>query len=389
MKRKILCSLIAFLLLFSFSACTGSPGKQTETMQKNSTQPASQDKLVTIKENYWNLACKNTDVILYRNLSGSRGLEFELVSAFPFEADELAVEVESDSNVQYTVSCYQDAQEEEETFPFYIYQCYQGMDWRRMGELVETLRESEGMDTETVQELGKMQDMYYEEYQTALDQGKLPQLYRYIVGIRFDLDNLYSVVRINAITLTLRGETKRYALDNLLLDAEKEFGFENTGISMTIAISDAPIYISNDGTLDLTYFDLQSQEPFTLTGLSFFEEDPTAITDCSVTLTQANGTETEMKWNCITPMQVLAGESVCIHVLCEDSQLAGIMEAVITKYIMVQYLSVDGKECAELVQGIYRMRQGLYDLYAAKDGANVLSYYLDYYSVNPGLIQAG
>jgi len=383
MKHKLLRFLIVFLLIV-FSACAILPDEQAKNTQNNLTQPALRD--IPVNDNYWNLACKNTNAILYKNLSGSRSVEFELVSAFPFEADELAVEVEFDSNVPYRVSCYQDAQEEEETFPFYIYQCYQGMDWKHMGELAGTLEASGGTDTEAVQELEKTQDMYYEEYQTALNQGKLPKLYRYIVGIRFDLDNLYSVVRVNAITLTLRGEAKRYTLDNLILDTEKEFRFENAGISMTIAISDAPISISNDGTLDLTFFELQSQEPFTLTGLSFYGEDPAVITDCSVTLTQADGKETKMKWDCKTPMQVLEGESVCIHVLCEDPRLAGIMEAVIAKYIMVQYLSADGKECAEFVQGIYRMRQGLYDLYAAEGGANVLSYYLDYYSANSDLM---
>lgn len=382
MKNKLLCSLIAFMLLFSFSACTVFPDKHTETAQ-DSTQPASQDKPVAIIENYWHLACKNTNAIFYKNLSVSRGMEFELVSAFPFEEEELAIQVETDSNVPYRVSCYQNPQEVEDIFPLYIYQCYQGMDWKHMGGLAEKPGENDGTDIETVQELGKTQNMYYGGYQAALDQGKLPKLYRYIFGIGFDLNNLYLAVHVNAITLTLRGETKRYAFDNLLLDAEKEFGFESTGILMTMAISDAPIYISNDGTLDLTYIDLQSQEPFTLTGISFFGEDPAVIIDCSVTLTQADGKETEMKWDCKTPIQVLAGESVRIHAVCEDPRLAGVMEAVIAKYIMVHYISADGKECAELVQGIYRMRQGLYDLYAVAGGANVLSYYLDYYSIKP------
>jgi hypothetical protein len=53
-----------------------------------------------------------------------------------------------------------------------------------------------------------------------------------------------------------------------------------------------------------------------------------------------------------------------IHALVRIHSLAGIMEAVISKYIKIQYLTVDGKECTELVQCIYRMRQGLYDLYA-------------------------
>lgn len=393
MKHKLICSFTAFLIIFSFSACTVSTqdktDKQTEMEHMESAQTAPHDRPITIVEDYWHLACENTNVIIYKNLSVQRGLEFELVSAFPFEADELVIEVESsNSNVSYKGGCYLNTDEEEPPFPFYLYQCYQGMDWNHMGELVEKLCGSDVADTEIIQELGNMQDLYLEEYQAALDQGKLPTLYRYKVGINFDLNKLNSVENVNAIILTLRGETKRYALDNFVLDAEKEFDFEYTGITMTMAISDAPIHISNDGMLNLTYFDLQSQEAFTLTGLSLYEEELATITDCSVTLTQADGTATEMKWDCKTPIHVLEDESVRISALCEDPRLAGVMEAVIGKHIMVQYLSADDKECTEIVQGVYRMRQGLYDLYAAADGANVLAYYLDYYSVNYSVIQA-
>jgi len=392
-KRKLLCILIGFLLMFSFFGCTGptqiKPDEATKATQQNSILLSSQNDLVSIKDNYWYLASKNTNAVFYKNLSGSRGLEFELVTAFTFETDELVVEVQTlNSNVSHVADCWRDAQEEEEVFPFYIYQCYKGVDWKLMGELAAKQNEDGGTDIETTQELRKIQNMYLEEYQDALDQKKLPQLYRYKVGISFKLDNMNSIEHVKSITLTLRGETKQYDFDNLILDSEKEFEYENLGISTSAAALDAPIYISNDGTLDLTYLDLQSQESFTLTGLSILGEDSPSITDCYVTLTKDDGTETEIKWDGKTPTQILEGESVRIQAFCKDPKLAGVMEAVTAKYIMLQYLSADGKECTEFMQGTYRMRQGLYDLYAVSDGVNILSYYLDYYSVNPNMIGA-
>lgn len=390
MKYKLLYSLIALLVLLCFSACTTSmqdkPDEQTEAVHNDSAQPPLQVAPVPVIENYWHLACKNTNAVLYKN-SPLRNLEFELVSAFLFDPDELSVKLESSgSNVSYRVSCDRNVQIEEEVFPFYLYQCYQGLDWKRMAELDGKMANSNSKDVKIAQELVKLQKMYLKEYQSALDQGKLPQLYRYVVGIGFDIDKLSSVERITAITLTLRGETKRYALDNLILDAEKEFEFENDGIAITFAISDAPIDISANGKLDLTEFDLQSQEPFTLTGLSFFEEDSAVITDYSVIIKQSDDAQVEMKWDGKKPIQVLEGESVFIHAICEDPQLAGVMEAVNSKYISVQYLSADGRECTEVVQCIYRMRQGLYDLYAVSDGVDVLSFYQDYYSYDSSLI---
>lgn len=382
MKHKFLSITIILLLLLSFLVCF-----VFFNQQQNSTQVTSQTKPVAVIDNYWHLACKNTNVVFYKNLSGSQGLEFELVTAFPFEDKELKVDVEfSVPGVSYQVDCYKAAQEEEEVFPFYLYQCYQGMDWKHMRELAEKLSASGGENNEIVQEFGKIQDMYLEEYQSALNQDKLPKLYRYMVGVNFDLDEMNSVALVNAINVTLRGETKQYVLDNLVLDGEREFQFENIGISTSFGIFDAPIYISNDGILDLTYFDLQSKQPFTLTELSILGENSESITDCSVILTQPDGTETEMKWNCKTPMQVMEGESVRIQAFCKDPTLAGVMEAATSKYVMLKYLSADGKEYTEIIQGIYRMRQGLYDLYSVADDINVLSYYLDYQSLNSDMI---
>ena len=385
MKNKILYSLMAFLMLVFLSSCTApmfnKTGEETEEPKQETSQSATENEFVSTIEGYWHLACDNTNIVYYKNISGTRNIEFELTTSFPFEPNELTVEVEAEAYVPYETDCYQNMQEEEAVFPFYLYQCYRGMDWKHMGKLAKRYNEDNG-DIEVAQEFEKMRYMYVEDYQTAVEQKQLPQLYRYIVVIEFELDQLESVQNINTITLSLHGKTKSYDFDNFVLDAEKEFEFENIGISNTIGIMDAPIYISNDGVFDLTYLELQAHEAFTLTGLSFLGENEARITDCFVTLTQADGVKSEMKWDGKTPVQVLEGEAIHINAFCKDTQLADVMEAVTSKYIMVHYLSAEGKECIEIVQGVYRMRQGLYDLYAMKEGIDVLSYYLDYDSVN-------
>lgn len=392
MKFKYLYCLIIFFVLLSFSACSMSVPKElnrsVEDTKSDSLHADSKERTVIINENYWQLACKNTNIVFYKNLSGSQGIEFELVTSFPFEADELTIEVDcSDSNISYSMDCYQNIQEEDDLFPFYIYQSYQGIDWKYIGEFAEKLDENGDMTIEKAQEFEKLQNMYIDEYQTELEQGGLPRLYKYTIGINFDLNKLNTVEHINAIILTLRGETKRFDFDHFTLDAEKEFEFENIGISNTFGIYDAPINISNDGLIDLTYIDLQSQEPFTLTGVSIYGEDLLDIMECSVIITQKDGAVTEMKWDGKTPMQILRDETARINIICKDPQLAGVLEAMTTKYIMIHYLSSDNKECAEVVQGIYRMRQGLYDLYAESEGINILSYYLNYNIFNSKLIQ--
>lgn len=385
MKNKLLCNLMVILIILSLSACT--VPEQNEST--NSVDVDNAENPIALIEDYWHLACENTDVVLYKNLIGTQSLEFELVTAFPFEEDELTVAMESpNSNLSSSSSCYQDVQEEEEVFPLYLYQCYRGIDWKQMKELEEKINENDVENIEMIQKLTTMQSMYLDEYQAALEQGALPKLYRYVVGINFELEKIGSVEQISAITLTLRGETKRYALNTLILDAETELDFEGLDISMSYGIFDAPIYISNNGTLDLTYLDLQPQEQITLTGFSLYGEDSVDVVGSSVILIGGDGLETEMKWDGETPLQVLGGESIRVNVTCVDSKLAGVMEATTSKYILIHYKSADGKEYTECVQGIYRMRQGLYDLYAAADGANVLSYYLDYYSSDIGMFQA-
>ena len=359
-----------------------------EETKQDSSQADFQEKLPSTIDDYWHLACQNTNVILYKNLSGAQGLEFELVAAFPIGTDELVVELEkSNPRVSYQVYCDQDAQEE--IFPLYLYQCYQGIDWRKRGKLTKQCQESDDLGSETVQELEEMQKVYLAEYQAALAQGKLPQLYRYIVTINFNFDNFDSVEHVSAMTLTLHGKTKRYALESLVLDAEKEFNLENLSFSTTLAVYDVPIYISNDGELDIPILELKPLQPesFTVTGLSVFDEDMVPITNCTVMITKSDGTVIEKEWDCKTPIPVLAGESVSLHAICKDSKLGGIMEAMTTKSLIVKYLSADGQEYTEIMRGTYRMRQNLYDLYAVADGADVLSFYLDYYSVAPFVLE--
>lgn len=304
MNRIIKCFLQITVLLLLVSSCTAEPTDTTATPSS-----AASDNPVAIKDNYWNLACANTNVVLYKNLNGSRSIQFELVSAFPFDVDELSLQLESDApNISYTAECFMEG------------------------------------------------------YTALCEQNKLPILYRYVVGIGFHLDKLYSVERVNAINVQLNGETKRYVMDNLILDGEREFNLKNAGISTTLAISDAPVNISKDGTLDLTCIDLQAPKSYQLTGLSLLDDDTTRITDCSITLKKPDGTQIDMKWDGLTPIQVMSGESVRIDAKCIDTRLAWVMASVISKYIQIHYVTSDGDECTEIVQGIYRMRQGLYDL---------------------------
>ena len=380
MKRRICFTLLAFLLLLALSGCNapvgGEGGKPTDA------PPVSDAPLVYVAniKDYWNLSCKNTNAVIYKNVSGMNGLEFELVSAFKFDENELNIALEiSDPSITYRAGCYLYVQEEEEPFPFYIYQCYRGMDWKKLSELRAAVTDA---DIKASQDFKTMKDMYLNEYTAALEQGTLPQLYRYVLGVGFNMENCSTAANVKAISLTLRGETKRYVFDNLLLDAETEFGFESVEISETLAVSDAPVYFSNEGIIDLASLDFTSPDSFTLTGLSFFEDHATVITDCSLILTRADGVTVEMKWDCKTPVPILAGETVKIHAYCADPKLAGVIEGITVKYIMVQYVSAEGHECTELIQGIYRMRQGLYDLCAVSQGVDILAYYR--YCYRPG-----
>lgn len=370
MKKKFSYVLFTFALVLVLSACTDGI-----SALKSSEEPIKdlQDDNIPIKEDYWHLACENTNVVLYKDY-GVQGFEFELISAFPIKEEELDLKIEtSDPSLSYQVSCYQQnvQEQEDEVCPFYIYQCYKGTDWIYMKDLGQG-------DNSSDDEFSKLQDMYLEEYQKALEQEKLPKLYSYMVGIKFDLAKMNSVVSIDAVSLTLREETKRYDLDSFILDAEEEFDFENAGILTTIGVFDAPIHVSLDGVIDLTEISLQPEESFTLTGLSFFKKDTEIISDCMVTLTKKDGTTTEMEWDTKEPIDVMKGESVSIQAYCNSAQLAGVMEANVTKDIMVHYESKDGTSYTEIMQGTYRMRAGMYDIYAIAGGANVLSYYLDY-----------
>lgn len=369
MNKNVSCFIFAFVLVFILSACSEGTSalKNTEVSTKE-----VQDDVISFEEDYWHLACENTDVVLYKNY-GANGFEFELISTFPIEEEELALKVETvDPSVSYQVSYYKQDSQEDEIFPFYIYQCYKGMDWKYIKRLEQEDNNSNS------EELSNLQNLYREEYQNALEQGKLPELYSYMVGIRFDLAKMNSIVNIDAISVTLKGKTKRYALDSFVLDAVEEFNFKNEGILSTMGILDAPIHVSSEGILDLTEIDLHSEKPFRLTGLSFLKRNVKDISDCTVTLTKADGKTTEMEWDTKTPIAVMKGESISVQAYCKDTHLAGVLEATVTKDIIVHYESEEGTPYTEIMQGIYRMRPGMYDVYAEKGGANVLSYYLDY-----------
>lgn len=312
-RTKLSASIVALLVLVLLSACVAS----TPDNEKQGSIPS-------IDKKYWNLVCGNTNVIIYKNLTGAHNLDFELVSAFPFKPDELTVELETDSSaVSYTTDCYRDPEE-------------------RTSATAEPVTFDNGR---------------YKEYPTKADQGERSQLYRYVVGIQFDVDKLASVERINGVTLKLKGETKRYTFSNVVVDAEKTFNYEGIGISSIPAVSDAPLSISSNGLFDLTPLEFKSNESFTLNSLSLFGEKSANIATCSVTITHTDGTETRTEWDNKTPLLIRKGESVTVDAFCNDPQLAGVTEALTTKYIMVNYTIASGKKCTEIIQGIYRIRE--------------------------------
>lgn len=396
MKHQLLSIGMAVSLLFSFSSCTGTqPDAEEPSAQPESTaQQAAPHELIPIKADYWQLVAQNTDVVLYANMTGINGLEFQLFSAFQFDPEELVGELEFDHTaIPYQIECGENLLEKDENengqgvleiFPFYIYQCYRQMDWRPLGELETRLSESDHNDLSVMLELDNLRNTYLDEYQIALEQEQLPQLYGYSVGINFDQQNSEAIAQVKAINLTLRGETKRYALDRLVLDAETTLDFDETDICTTIARFGPGSDISNEGRLTLGSFNFESEEPFTLTGLSLFKDDGATITECWATLTQGDQTPTTMKWDLKTPIQVLSGETLTLEVFAEQPGLGGEMEATLSKYLMIDYKLKNGKKHTELVQGIYYIHPALYDLYALEDGANVLSFYLDYQAVSAG-----
>ena len=166
-RKKII--MFILLMVFVLSACgkSNNTEKTIGKVEDNNNLPTQLDKV------YCTL--QNADYTFYSDLTNGRMVTFYLLS--PNELNKNTVKINIDTDVDYSWGMVED---KDESFPYYVFQAYNGVDWKKMKDLYVS-NDSEAFET--------YRDSLLNDYK-ELDEKLLPKINAYQITINFKMNNI-------------------------------------------------------------------------------------------------------------------------------------------------------------------------------------------------------
>ena len=175
-KNKFFVFVTACLIVFMLSSCS-TLVKNTDTSNKQTTITSDTSEiLVNLPSQTADiifLGCGNSDVVIYLNLTKARFLSFTLISSQPLNGNDIAVTLDTQS--AYTTQL---TELEQGKFPYHVFQCYQGVDWKELRELAYAAAQSDD-DFSPEKETYRNAKNQYEDSYNNLTEDDIPILYSY------------------------------------------------------------------------------------------------------------------------------------------------------------------------------------------------------------------
>lgn len=382
-------------------------------------------------------SCQNIDSDIYMNSSFMPNLRFHILSLQHVDPEEIqifipiqteyAVLIEELSEIhttEYLTSLNSEAGYAND-FPYYLYQCYRGTDWKKMGQLYTAAEEASrrqseleiaGMSSDpeyaqlqkTIDEFHAYRDAYVEDFQ-ALTPEDLPVFYDYSVQIFFGFNNIdlesyelsrgirvsegFHTVDIqlgNALYTQEIGEIRLHTenLENIHQSHEDNLqDFSGIGI-------EGKSYPWGDGTECETLTSFLAKKDLTITKLYFYESDiklpgahiitssaPLILTPdlYETSETTTKDTSIDFYWDLKTPLNIPAGTYVTIDLIFQDPRLSQ-MEYGGRLYPVMEYSVGTETRIRQTEINLDRVSLNSWLRYAiAFDGLDLESYFQDYY----------
>lgn len=267
-----------------------------------------------------------------------------------------------------------DGREERVELPFYMYQTFRGKDWKtaaslqlKYQELLNASEKGRG-DDEALKEASDAllfsQNEYLADYQSLQQEGKLPVLYRYLLGLTLPIDNPLIETPITEITVSVKGTERNFHLGELRYRADSSFPSLTPGTLVTcvgiagwhIAKTDAAgNVVEADG---LNSYRFRAEENVTITAIDLWE-DERQISDIQIIIcnsqpdgepiyddegNEVNDIVADFLWNGDAPIQLLKGQEVAINFTFHDPRLANAPCGYTQYNLAVHYENADGQQ---------------------------------------------
>lgn len=267
--------------------------------------------------------------------------------------------------------------------PYYVYQCYKGTDFAKMGSLAAASLYGTG-NLEAVEDWQTLINAEAENFK-SLKAEQIPEFYAYQVYavIQAGSDKLAETIRSIDVTIGDKTYTKQIGQMNLIPDkipTHAPIGsLQNTVVQQfyTHAVGTTQ-QLYSDGIGYEYLLEFTAPENLTLTALRILDEY-TQVLDIELTLTKQDGTSTSFYWDGKSPVQVLRGEKLGLALYYRNPNMANLWYAA-EMCVEVDYSAGDETECVFLRRTLYPIGINLHEAYAVIfAGLDMESYYRDFY----------
>lgn len=331
------------------------------------SKPVDRDyRMPTVDPDYWELLCQNCDITMYLDMTREGFVMFPLLSAQDLNGKLGTVTTDLGVSAEFEVLGTGNVSE----FPFYTFLMYQDFDWS-------------ALDTDPYSR-AQIEAPWQTRYQSAKDE--LPALYYYRVHLPLDLLGIDTAStepqQIRSLTVTLEGQTKTYELGNVrFLPGEVDANTSYTGglsNKTGTLVSEYSAEISENGMLELPYWDLEATQDLVLQGIHVADHPDVELLSCDLSITTPTGDTFNMRWDGKTPIEVDEGSKLRLDLVLADPFLANALQATLLRYILLDYTN-DGEAFSQVMYLSCRVWTSPHDIYVMKlDGVDMLPYYTEY-----------
>lgn len=366
------------------------------------------------------------DTIYYLGENCLTHYSFSIMSKKPLDTNSISVDLEIEHPYWITVGevelegiaeCKDDAPPSKcsgDQFPYELYQCYQGKDFRKLAELeweldywrkvmskCYSLQDKEMMTQEEVDiykakyEAAKAAYLTYrnaelEDYRT-LKKAELPTFYVYYVFIQFDTVKDTSAIPDEVITelaVTIGDRVYHQQIGRIMLmSGEREVmgrvDWRNNGENVDDGIlgqSVGPLPYNDGLHVVAGYFHIVVDRYKTLTNL-VLSNPAHRLEAVWIKLRPEGGKWSSYKWDLSEPFELYPGDEVQISIIYSDDYLDSFVGYTTKLDGYLEYES-DGETWYKVCNCLVSESMNYYALYAMIfDGIDIESYYWDYYYV--------
>lgn len=350
-------------------------------------------------------SCENYDVRIYP-INLSQSFIFYIMSEKPLP-DDVKFEADADIACQGYIEEKAAGQINENTFPYYLYACYRGMDWKQLAQKDQELKAAceaeekakseeaeeavlQKLETERERLAKEYQDLrskYEEDYRAYINGKNTAQPFHwYEIAVNFNTEKLTENKTIHELKLSAGEWTVSVPIGNLefICDQESQIAFSGKGIQQRMqamgGLVTTPWGTETQRIEGLML--IQAEENIVLKQLYVYNggnDSSNEIAQAEITLQTDGGTQ-EFVWKEGDDILVRSGESISFDIVLHDSKMTEAEYG--TKKILVLEYELDGERYYTKMEMDLTRERMPWEVYAWRfQGIDTQSYFEDYYNI--------